>query len=1006
MVELWSINHTNKVMQVPNLDGTVSRRLFWGILALALLLRVLYLPSMPLHHDESLHAFYSHQIERALFHDGNYEYRYDPTYHGPVLYYLNALVYAVLGTNDFTSRLVPILLGVLLLVLVYDLRRYIGDTAALVAMGLFAISPTFVYFSRFLRMDIYSTFFNIAMVVCIMRYITSRKPLWIVLFAASLSLSFCTKENIYLTIFIFGSYACLWGILRSVLDSEFLPSFRRKLKGKNLSGAVLGAILGAVLFFWMVKQLIPIVGGTYEGMAGLFSSAAVSLVAKLAAALFGVVLGFVAGGMLGIYKLIASISVFCIIWITFFTALYQQPGDINAFARAWGYWITQHKSERVGGPWNYYLPFAYLYELLVFVPIAIAIFLNRRKLRAPPVLFLCLFAMVIIRWNVQGAGKLGALTLRWFLLFFPIFAMLMAGAFLALWLSIKNRIKPFTGFLAYWAVWSIFLYSFAGEKVPWLLTHILEPYILLSAIAIAGFISRGRRCVVAIICVLALFTLYLTANLNYRFSSPDPGESPGEAEKGRHAELMVYVQSTTDVKRMLRHIDDLSRRTGAGKKLNMVVSGTANWPMSWYLRDYPVNYSAKVTRGVNAPVVITDWDDYPKHSAWMSESYDPVRYQLRGWWIPDTSRVPVLEPLQSIFGLGDRGKAWSRLGQSLRKLLAYFFTRSVFSPMGSSDVVFWVNKDVAAGLPLERVLPAPKGPPSLAYEGASRRIKPISVWGEAGSGPGQFKEPRGIAVDREGYIYVADTLNNRVQKFTAEGRFVASWGSAGNGPGEFNQLQGIAVDRGGNVYVADTWNNRVQKFSSDGTFLLQWGRGIGSQPGEFYGPRGIAVDDAGDVYVADTGNKRVQKFSGRGKLILSWGEEGSAEGELIEPVGIVCSGKEVWVADTGNRRVQAFSRKGVFKRSFRVAGWEEFYTEPYICIGEEGVLAATDSRNNCVALYAAGGELQGRFGSGGDGPGRFNWPMGIAYDGKKLVYVVDCKNGRVQSFPARKVFGK
>ena len=993
-------------MQVFKPDAAISRKIFWGIVGIALLIRVLYLPSMPLHHDESLHAFYSHQIEKALFADGSYEYRYDPTYHGPVLYYLNVLAYAIFGTNDFSARLVPILLGVLIVVLVYDLRRTIGEVAAFTAMALFAISPTFVYFSRFLRMDIYSSFFNIAMVVCMLRFLRSRRPLWIILFAGSLSLSFCTKENIYLTAFIFGSYACLWGVLHSLRERDSLPAFLRTLSGGKMAGAVLGGALGGGLFFWMVHQLIPIIGGTYEGVEGLFASPAVSLGAKLCAALAGVVLGALAGGILGVYNLIASISIFGIIWITLFTAFYQQPQDVNAFAKAWGYWITQHKSERVGGPWSYYIPFIYLYELLVFVPAVMVLFTGWRRARMPLVLFLCLGAAVVLRWNLQGGVKLGTLTPWWFFLFLPIFVIMVTGSLLAVWMSIRGRIKPFTGFLVYWAIWSFFLYSFAGEKVPWLFTHILEPMILLSAVSIATLIEERRKVLVAVLCVIAVFSLYTTVNLNYRYSSPDPGESPGEVEKGRHAELMVYVQSTTDVKRMLNHIDGLARKTGAGKGLNMVVSGNANWPMSWYLREYPVSYSPQVTRGVNAPVVITDWDDYPKHSAWMSEEYDPVRYQLRGWWIPDTTRVPVLKHLGGIFGLGDLGESAGGLSSSLGRLIRHFFTRLVFSPMGSSDVVFWVRKDVAAGLPLERVLPAPRGLPSLMYDKPPARIKPLAVWGAPGSGRGQFNEPRGVAVDRLGAVYVADTANNRVQKFDSEGRFIASWGKAGDGPGEFNQPQGVAADRRGDIYVADTWNNRIQKFSPDGAPLLQWGSGIGGTPGEFYGPRGIAVDDSGNVYVTDTGNKRVQKFSPGGKFILSWGSGGEGEGDFIEPVGIACYGKDVWVADTGNRRIQAFSQAGAFKKSFRVAGWEEFYTEPYLCQGKKGLLAATDSRNNCVAVYSPDGEFLGRFGAGGTAPGQFNWPLGIAYGGGKEVYVVDSKNGRVQSFPAVRVFTK
>ena len=83
--------------------------------------------------------------------------------------------------------------------------------------------------------------------------------------------------------------------------------------------------------------------------------------------------------------------------------------------------------------------------------------------------------------------------------------------------------------------------------------------------------------------------------------------------------------------------------------------------------------------------------------------------------------------------------------------------------------------------------------------------------------------------------------------------FVTKWGSSGSGDGQFNYPYGVAVDSSGNVYVADTTNNRIQKFSSEGTFITKWGS-VGSGDGQFYYPTGVAVDPLGYVYVADTGS--------------------------------------------------------------------------------------------------------------------------------------------------------
>ena len=82
----------------------------------------------------------------------------------------------------------------------------------------------------------------------------------------------------------------------------------------------------------------------------------------------------------------------------------------------------------------------------------------------------------------------------------------------------------------------------------------------------------------------------------------------------------------------------------------------------------------------------------------------------------------------------------------------------------------------------------------------------------------QFNRPAAVAEDGAGNVYVADAYNNRVQKFTSAGVYVAQWGTVGSGDGQFDGPQGVAVDGAGNVYVADTNNNRVQKFTTSARF--------------------------------------------------------------------------------------------------------------------------------------------------------------------------------------------
>ena len=131
--------------------------------------------------------------------------------------------------------------------------------------------------------------------------------------------------------------------------------------------------------------------------------------------------------------------------------------------------------------------------------------------------------------------------------------------------------------------------------------------------------------------------------------------------------------------------------------------------------------------------------------------------------------------------------------------------------------------------------------------------------GAAGGGVGEFDDPRGVAVDGNGMLYVADTGNDRVVQIAPDGGVRRAWGTRGTADGHFLSPDAVAVDAAGLVYVLEYENNRVQVFDGSGRFIARWGiRGIGL--GEFSQPTAIVVDCAGAVYVADTNNNRVQRF--------------------------------------------------------------------------------------------------------------------------------------------------
>jgi sugar lactone lactonase YvrE len=187
----------------------------------------------------------------------------------------------------------------------------------------------------------------------------------------------------------------------------------------------------------------------------------------------------------------------------------------------------------------------------------------------------------------------------------------------------------------------------------------------------------------------------------------------------------------------------------------------------------------------------------------------------------------------------------------------------------------------------------------------------------AGTAIGKVNQPRGIAVDTNGPVYVADTANNRIQVNT--GGTPAGWSvlaGPGTAIGQVNQPQGIAVDNTGVIYVADTLNNRIQ-VNSNGTpagWSVFAGATAGTAVGKVNQPRGIFVDSGSNVFVADTGNNRIQVATpGMGGHTWSvLGGPGVLPGEFMGPQSVVAQrrsgetqiGDVLFVADTGNNRIQ------------------------------------------------------------------------------------------------------
>jgi predicted membrane-bound mannosyltransferase/sugar lactone lactonase YvrE len=326
----------------------------------------------------------------------------------------------------------------------------------------------------------------------------------------------------------------------------------------------------------------------------------------------------------------------------------------------------------------------------------------------------------------------------------------------------------------------------------------------------------------------------------------------------------------------------------------------------------------------------------------------------------------------------------------------------------------YVRKDVAALLWDYGVTAAALDPTALEdpYAKGMIQLPAQAIVGAAGAEPGLFNAPRNIAVARDGSLYVADTFNHRIQHLAPDGTVLQVWGSFADASqteapgGTFNEPWGVAVAPDGTVYVADTWNHRVQRFTSTGTFLSMYGTfGQAESLTAFWGPRGVAVDRRGRVFVADTGNKRIVVFDSRGQGLTAMGEVGFGAGQLDEPVGVaVDSGGRVYVADTWNQRIQVFVETSpnafTYDREWPVDAWygQSLDNKPFLAAGPGDRVCASDPEAFRVLCFKSDGTFEFGWGEYGAGANQVGLLGGLAFGPQGAIWVADAGNARVMEF--------
>ncbi len=1002
------------------------------------------LGSRALHHDESIHAQWSWGLLQGNYH-------HSPVFHGPFYYHVQGLVFFLFGATDYTSRVSPALFGTAIVALPLLLRDRLGRAGTLAAVALIAFSPTLVYFSRFLREDIYMGAFTLLMVVAMWRYIDEGRERWLFVFAAGFIGNVLTKEGSFLAFAVFLVYLDLY--LASILAM-------RTLAARDMDTAPRRAILtlGFAPWAWLVAALWPFLGrlrrnldwaddlprcGEVLLLLGTFTLPLLTPVARTALLeplglvekdrlnweknLQGAISTRDAVALFGLFAVTTSAAAFAglqwkprtwgiaflaggFVYLSLMTSLWTNLDGL--VSGPWGsldYWYSQQDAHRGDQPWFYYYMLMPAYE---FLPLALVIGGAWWSVVRGDA-----FSRFLVVWllGLWGALSWGAEKMPWLNVHIALPACILAAwTVQRAWDAWGSRLDPprlaaILGSITLISAGGFAFIAFLPGGMGYHMVRLAVAAGVLVAIVVAARpLGRSAVPLVAVVAVagsLAFFSVRTMVMAVY-----ERGDVPKD--------MLVYTQSSPQLKDVADQINALAEASGMGYDLPIAVdtSDSFAWPWAWYLRDYKAVSYADFTNGPptgNFSVMLVAFGNVGRAQDYAASNPavqygSPQRYPHR-WWYDETYKYAMSvengQPCYSRSGnCGPfRLETWKVIGSGvfgggwLDAWFSYWRDHDPVRQPGSTDAFafFPANFDLATG----RLSAQPVEPPAPGSDTEGR-----PTFGGTGSLPGQFFAPIDVERDGAGNLYVIDSATKKLQKFDAQGNFLASVDIRTNpqDPGEQSQPWGLALGPNGQVVVADTFGWRIRVFDADLKFVTGFGQppDTSKAPGPFdlFGPRDAAVDAAGNVWVTDTGNDRIQVFTLAGEFVRTVGSQGKGPGQFDEPVGIdIGPDGAIYVADMYNKRVQVLNPDGIFRSEFVVEGWGglEVTDKPYLRVLRDGRIAVSVPSANVVRLYRGDGTAAGVIVSGGEPLVR---PYGMAETADGKLWVVEGGSARLRLF--------
>lgn len=1010
-----------------------------GILLLGAVARLYDLGTRAMSHDESLHALYAYY----LYVNGNYDH--NPMMHGPFRYHVTALTYFLFGDSDYTARLAPALIGLALIAMMYLFRGYIGRTGAIAAALMITIGPSLLYHSRYIRDDIFMAFFTVVWIYGVFRYVDARRARYLTIMVAGMAFGFATMENHFIHGAIIGSFVAFWALWQ-VVGPRWLLAIAAPLAlggaawwvlhemKQDLYGLIILGILGAVslaalvvslrgrwhllrnhpaadLAVLMLTLVLPFLSSFVFVLTGgdpvVFMNAAdytsqemiirlSILVGLCVAASVGIGVAWFRRGDIAedgrwrptLLQWGALFGFFWLVQIIFFTTFFTNTvqGLATGVVGSLGYWLAQQGVKRGSQPVYYYALIGWLYE---FLPATLS-----------------LFGIGTIGYNVW---RISTRQVTWD----PV-----APGDLPSHSSTGDDAPDFRRhtrfifviFLIWWTLGAWIGYTVAGEKMPWLLTHMALPmsvlggwwlgYLLRRIDWRAAWAERTWLLVFVFPALTLLATVILTvvtgaggtegsafgrilqwllifAAMGAVVFGAVYGILRGGFQNGVRllivgfaavlliftvrtsfmlnyinfdmaTEYLVYAHGGPDIKRALAEIDTISERTVGDRNIVVAYDNDSAWPFSWYMRLYrnAKYYGDSPNPDAMSAPVVIVG---PRNRAKV-EPYmarDYVKRTYRRIWWPEMDYFDLTPD-----------RLWGAIADPAQR-------QRIF------DIVFFRKYRDPNNLSQFRDLA--KWPYQDEFDMYVRRDLASQIWDLAV-----------VPIPAESTLNIPVIEPGQVRTVAAQ----TIYNEAYNGLPLFAP-RAVAVSPTGNRVIADTNNHRIVVLDSQGGFLRAFGSHCnlndrtntpcvdpdGDGPlvegdGQFFEPWGVAVDEAGQIYVADTWNGRIQVFDAEGRFLRKWGMFATTNGELGDPNAL-------------------FGPRG-------------------LAIDLDGNLLVADTGNKRILQFSPNGDLIRQIGGGGVIAGRFEEPTDIAVDPSDgSVVVADAWNGRIQRFsPALEYVGE